>query len=98
MTLFGALAERVRQGKQVITGSGALAAGSLVVNTKFATIDSVQAIVKKATAPTSIVLTWNNTGGAVTIYAWKVTASGDTTLIADTGTDTVSYVIVGRDR
>jgi len=41
------------------------------------------------------VITHNINGAAIDIYAWKVTASGDATLIASTGTETVQGVCVG---
>jgi predicted RecA/RadA family phage recombinase len=65
--------------------------------TGLTTIDSVQLTLKKNSAPgvgTSS-LTYDVSGGTVNVYAWKVTATGDTTLIASTGTETFSYTIRG---
>lgn len=39
--------------------------------------------------------TYAVSGGTLNIYAWKVTGSGDATLIASTGTETVGYVAIG---
>lgn len=41
------------------------------------------------------VLTYEISGNTLSIYAWKVTGSGDATLIASTGTETVAYVVTG---
>lgn len=40
-------------------------------------------------------LTYTISGGTVNVYGWKVTASGDATLIASTGTETFSWIAVG---
>ena len=99
MALYNALAEAVRQGKQVQVENGALdASGLLVITTGFATIDSVQATVEKATAPTTSQLTFSVSGSTVTIRGWKATATADTALIASDALEDVSVVIVGRRR
>lgn len=41
------------------------------------------------------VLTHVISGGTVNVYAWKVTATGDSTLIASTGTETFGWVATG---
>jgi hypothetical protein len=41
------------------------------------------------------VLTYEVSGGTVHVYAWKNTGGTDPTFVASTGTETVSYVIVG---
>lgn len=41
------------------------------------------------------VLTYSISGGTVNLYAWKVTNSSTTTLIASTGTENVAWVAVG---
>ncbi len=99
MALFGAVGEAARQGKEVLCKTAALAAnGTLVVATPFATIDSVNINVKKATAPTTSVCTWNFTGGVLTVYGWKATNSSTTTLIASDAQETVSVTVIGRRR
>ncbi len=40
-------------------------------------------------------LTFTFTGGTASVYAWKVTATGDCTLIASTGTETFDWIAVG---
>lgn len=99
MALQNALAEAVRQGKEILAEEAALdASGELVISTPFATIDSVTALVKKATAPTTIALTSSVDGNDVTVHGWKATASGDVTLIASDAEETVYVVVVGRRR
>jgi len=41
------------------------------------------------------VLTYEISAGTVNVYAWKVTNSSTTTLIASTGTENVSWVAFG---
>lgn len=41
------------------------------------------------------ILTYALSGNTLSIYAWQVTASGDATLVASEGTETVSYVVWG---
>ena len=67
------------------------------VVTPFKTITGAVVALKGTAAPgvgTSI-LTWDSSGGTLNIYAWKVTTSADTTLIASAGTETVGYVVTG---
>ncbi len=67
------------------------------VSTGLSTIVSVDLTLEGSGAPgvgTSLV-TYTKSGGTVSIYAWKVTSSSDTTLVASTGTETVSYTVVG---
>ena len=44
------------------------------------------------------VLTYNfaTVGGTLNAYAWKVTSSVDDTLVASTGTETISWIAVGN--
>jgi len=92
-----ALAEAVRQGKEVLSGRTAVTA-SVAVTTNFATIDAVVVTRGTATAPGvgASMYTYGVVANVVTIYAWKVTASGDATLIAATVATNVDYIIVGR--
>ena len=67
------------------------------VATPFKTITGAAVALKGTAAPgvgTSI-LTWDNSGGTLNIYAWKVTGTTDATLIASAGTETVGYVVTG---
>lgn len=103
MSLHGALAEHDRQGKEVITGEIALdGSNPTSVTTALATIDGVYLTLKTDTAlgVSTSVVTWEEGSSAnvVDIYGWKPTSSADTTLIASDGTETVSYIIVGRRR
>jgi hypothetical protein len=41
------------------------------------------------------VLTYDISGGTVNVYAWKVTNSSTTTLIASTGTESFAWIAVG---
>ena len=55
----------------------------------------------KGTAAPAVDPSWLSVNYAGTdenfdIYAWKVTASGDATLIASTATNTVVYTVVGQ--
>lgn len=99
MALYGALAEHDRQGKELMIHEAALPAdGSLEIDTDFAVIDGVYATVKQATAPTTTVLTYAVSGNTVTVYGWAATASGDTTLVASDGEETINVQIIGRRR
>lgn len=99
MSLYGALAEAVREGKEIQVEEAELdSSGQASIATNFATIDAVVATVKKATAPTTIALTWGVSGNDVTVYGWKATASNDVTLIASDANETVSVMIIGRRR
>jgi len=65
---------------------------------KLSTVVSVHVSLKNGSAPGvgTSVLTYDIDGTTVNVYAWKVTASGDATLIASTGTETISYQIIGH--
>lgn len=67
------------------------------VATGLTAITAADLTLKGSAAPgvgTSI-LTYTTSGGTLSIYAWKVTGAGDTTLIASTGTETVGYRATG---
>lgn len=101
MALNGALAEFDREGKEVLTGSVALdGSNPTPVTTGFATIDAVYLQLEGSSAPgvSTSTLTYEVSNNVVNIYAWKPTSSGDTTLVASDGTETVSYTIIGRRR
>jgi len=101
MSLQGALAEHVREGKEIITGAVALdGTNPTPVFTGLANLDAVSLTLGGSTAPGvgTSTLTYEVLGSTVNIYAWKPTSSADATLIASTGTETVSYALVGRRR
>lgn len=99
MSLYGALAEADRQGKELQCGEAAITA-SVAISTEFATIDAVVVTHNTSSAPGvgSSHFTYAVSGNTVTIYAWKVTGSADTTLVAGTVETNVGYVIIGRRR
>ncbi len=65
--------------------------------TGFKTITAVFLSLKDVASPGVLasVLTYGVSGGTVNVYAWKVTNSTTTTLVADTGTKTFSAMIWG---
>lgn len=99
MSLYGALAEHERQGKEVALYRTALSAdGTLEIDTGFAEIDSVQVSINQGSEPTTTVTNWEATGNTVTIHGWKVTGSNNNTLVASDGEETLDIMIVGRRR
>lgn len=94
-----ALAEAVRQGKEVLCGESLITA-SVAVATQFATIDAVVITQKTSDAvgDNSSNFTYDVADNVVTLYAWKPTSGADPTLVAGTTETTVSYVIIGRRR
>lgn len=98
MSLYGAIAENVREGKEVIAAELALdGANPTVITTPFKTIKSVSLTLKGAVAPGLgvSVLTYNVVANVVNVYAWEPTSVSNPTLVASTDTDTFAYVIVG---
>lgn len=95
-----ALAEAVRQGKEVLTAEVAIATASAVVSHPFKTIDNVQITRRTSAAPglTSSVFTWDFSAGVLTVYAWRPTGATDPTLIAGNAASTVSVTVTGRRR
>jgi|GEM_PF-1645179 len=78
-------------GYLIQTGEVALSAGTASVTTGLASIASCTLTVKSATAPTTELVTYNTSGGTLSIYGWKSTNSSTTTLTATTGTETVGW-------
>lgn len=96
-----ALGESVRQGKEVVAQSLAIAAASATITTPFQTIDSVAISLNVGTAPAitdSVIFTWTFSNGTLTIFAWKFTSNANPTLVAGTAACTVSVTAVGRRR
>jgi len=99
MSLYGAVQEAERTGKELLVSSGALdSSGELLITTDFANIDAVVATVEKTTAPTTLVLTSEVDGSDVTIHGWKATAADDTAMIASDAGETVNVIVLGRRR
>ena len=82
---------------KIVAGEGTLSSGSVAIVTGLSTILSAIVTLKDASAPgvTTSVVTYGISGGTVTVYGWKVTASGNATLVAASDADVVSYVIAG---
>lgn len=99
MTLYGAVGEVERKGKEVVTASGDFdSAGEATISTPFANIDAVIVTVNKATAPTTQQVTYSVSGSTVTLHAWKATAAGNTALTASDAGESYSVMIIGRRR
>jgi len=98
MSLQGAIAEAVRQGKEVVCAEGAAITATLAITTPFRYIDGVVVTHNASSAPGlgSCHFTYEFSNNVVTIYAWKPTGAGDCTLIAGTVATAISYVIIGR--
>lgn len=90
--------EKKSRGEYIVTGEVALdGSNPTAVASGFDTITGVALALKNTSTPgvgTSI-LTYGISGGTLNIYAWKVTSSSVTTLVASTGTETVGYIISG---
>ncbi len=98
MALYGALAEATRRGEVVERFEQALDGGNPTpLITGFKTITAVFLSLKDVATPGVLasILTYGVSGGTVNVYAWKVTNSSTTTLVADTGTKTFSALVFG---
>lgn len=94
------LADGVAAGYKIARGETALdGSNPTPVDTGLATVIAFTATLKGTAAPGvgTSVLTANIAGAAgnVNVYAWKVTATGDATLIASTGTESFYWTAVG---
>lgn len=79
---------RIAGAEQALSGTN-----PTTVATGLTTITSCQFSVKESSSPgvgTSMV-TYTDSGGTLSMYAWKVTSSSNPTLIASTGTDTIGW-------
>lgn len=67
------------------------------IETGLSVIVGVGLAIKGTSAPgdNTSVLTYNVVGGRLDVYAWKNTSGTDPTLVASTGTETISYVVLG---
>lgn len=107
MSLYGALAETVREGKEIITGRGTFGAGGTVnVAHPFAEVIAVLTSLEHAdstgpVAPTVFTITHRVDGAVVEFAAWASDAASDTDpleLVADTSESSFTYAIIGRRR
>src|SRR5690606_18385130 len=105
MSLYGALAETVREGKEIITGRATFGAGGTVdVAHPFAEVIAVLTSLEHAAgpvAPTVFTITHRVDGAAVEFAAWASDAASDTDpleLTADTSESSFTYAIIGRRR
>lgn len=91
-------AKGVAAGYKVARGETALdGSNPTPVASGLATIVACSLTIKATAAPgvgTSVV-TYDTSTSTLNMYGWKVTGTGDTTLIASTGTDTIGWVCVG---
>ena len=91
----------VAAGYKIARGTTALdGSNPTPVTTGLATVVSAMVTLEGSAAPgvgTSVLTqaTTNWATGALAVYAWKVTGSGDATLIASTGTETFDWIAVG---
>lgn len=83
---------KVARGETALDGSNPTAAA-----TGLTSIVACAVGLKGSSAPGvgTSVITYATSSGTLSLYAWKVTASGDATLVASTGTETVGWVCVG---
>lgn len=94
----GNLVGGVSTGYVVARGETALdGSNPTPVTTGLTTIVACTTTIKLATAPGvgTSVITYGTSSGTLNLYGWKVTASGDATLIASTGTETIGWICVG---
>lgn len=83
---------KIARGETALDGSN-----PTPVTTGLATITGCAVAIKLTTAPgvgTSNI-TYGSSTGTLNLYGWKVTGTGDATLIASTGTENVGWVCVG---
>lgn len=83
---------KVARGETALDGSN-----PTDVATGLTTVVACTAAIKATAAPgvgTSIV-TYSWSSATLSLYGWKVTATGDATLVASTGTETIGWVCVG---
>jgi hypothetical protein len=69
------------------------------ISTGLGSVASVSLALEGSSSPGdgTSVLTYAISGGTVNVYAWQNTGGTDPTLVASTGTQTFSFVIIGRE-
>lgn len=83
---------KIARGETALDGSNPTA-----VTTGLTTITGCALTIKATAAPgvSTSVVSYGTSSGTMNMYGWKVTGTGDATLIASTGTDTIGWVCVG---
>src|SRR5689334_8795168 len=78
-------------------GSATLGSGSAVISTGLLSVLCMNAeLAGVTTAPaTTMFVPGADASGVVTVYAWKPSAAGTTTLVADASTSVIRYFAVG---
>lgn len=99
MSLYGAVAEAVRRGSELLSGETTLTA-SVAITTPFSSVDGVSIVQKIGVAPglNAAVYTYTFSAGTLTIFAWQPTSVTNPTLVAATTSSNVSYIVMGRRR
>lgn len=95
---LGLYTSGVAAGYKVARGETALdGTNPTPVTSGLTTIVSCSLTIKSTAAPglSTSVVTYGTSSGTLNMYGWKPTGTGDTTLIASTGTDTIGWVCVG---
>ena len=86
--------------RKMVYGTVALdGSNPTTVATGLRVIDAVLLSLTGSVAPglSTSSLSYTTSGGTLSIYAWEPTGAGDTTLVASNGTETVAYVVIGRE-
>jgi hypothetical protein len=68
---------------------------TVVIVTGLTTVKGFSVMQLIATAPTTTTMTWDVSGGTVTVYFWGPTAAGNTALQAKTITGTIGWMALG---
>jgi hypothetical protein len=92
VAMLGAAGYKIARGETALDGTNPTPAA-----TGLTTIVAAAVSLKGTAAPgvgTSVV-TYGTSSGTLNLYGWMPTATGDCTLIASTGTETVGWVAVG---
>jgi hypothetical protein len=96
--LNAAFANNLGQTQTVIGGTAVLdGSNPTPIVTGLTTVVGVQLTLGSAVAPglNTSILTYAISGGTINVYGWKPTSATDPTLIASTGVDAFSWVVVG---
>lgn len=84
-------------GLGIAYGSATLGSGSAVVSTGLLSVLAMSAdLAGVTTAPaTTMFVPGADASGVVTVYAWKPSAAGTTTLVADASSSVIRYFAIG---
>lgn len=83
---------------KIVAGEAALdGSNPTPIATGLQSIVGVALTIKGTAAPgdNTSVVTYDISGGRLDVYGWKNTSGTDPTLVATTGTETFSYVVMG---